>query len=75
MSTQPVTDASHRPQVTAVTADCASEEAIAAVCEAAVAEHGRLDFFLANAGILGWRTLQSIKPDEFLNLARVNTLR
>lgn len=61
-------------KVTAVTADAASEEAIAGVCQQAIKDNGRLDHFFANAGIVGMNLLNSTDPDEFMEVFRVNTL-
>lgn len=61
--------------MTAITADCASEPAVAAVCERAIAEHGRLDHFFANAGMVGIHLLNNTEPGEFMKLFEVNTLR
>lgn len=61
-------------QVTPITADCADEGAISGLCERAVTENGKLDFFFANAGILGWHSLSNTTTDEFLNIVKVNTL-
>lgn len=61
-------------QVTAIAGDCADESCISLVCARAVAENGKLDAFFANAGVLGWRKLDEIAPDQFLEIVRVNTL-
>ena len=61
--------------MTTITADCASEPAVASVCERAIAEHGRLDHFFANAGMVGVHLLNNTDPDEFMKVFEVNTLR
>ncbi|KAM0789973.1 hypothetical protein ACM66B_005306 [Microbotryomycetes sp. NB124-2] len=61
-------------KVTHLQADAADEKAISDVCERAIAEEGRLDFFFANAGIVGLNMLQSTEPSEFMEVFRVNTL-
>lgn len=63
-----------RHQVTAIEADAADESAISGVCEQAIKEEGRLDFFFANAGIVGLNMLQSTDPEDFMENVRVNTL-
>ncbi|KAK4051775.1 hypothetical protein OIO90_004599 [Microbotryomycetes sp. JL221] len=61
-------------KVTDLQGDAADEQSISSVCERAISEEGRLDFFFANAGIVGLNMLQSTEPDEFMEVFRVNTL-
>lgn len=54
--------------------DAADEAAVKSVCEAAVEKYGRLDIFFANAGVSSGKHFGEIKPEDFMNVLRVNTL-
>ncbi|ODV90953.1 hypothetical protein CANCADRAFT_44579 [Tortispora caseinolytica NRRL Y-17796] len=55
--------------------DAASEEAVRRVVADAIKKYGRLDFFFANAGIIGpVSAFTDIGDKEFMNVLRVNTL-
>lgn len=48
---------------------------MSSVCARAIADHGRLDLFFANAGIVGFHLLSNTEPDDFMKVFEVNTLR
>lgn len=54
--------------------DASDEAAVAAICERAIAEHGRLDIFFANAGISSMKTLHDLSGDEFMHMMKINLL-
>lgn len=63
-------------QVDARTFDAADEAAVKAVVDEAVATHGRLDVFFANAGIVGsYVPVTDIAIDQFMWTMRVNVAR
>lgn len=61
-------------KVTAIEGDAADEKVIAAVCQQAITEEGRLDAFFANAGVVGLNMLQTTEPNEYMEVMRVNSL-
>ena len=55
--------------------DVSDEAAVKAVCDEALATHGRLDIMFANAGIVGTpATFDQISADGFMQTMRVNAL-
>ncbi|RAL17034.1 SDR family NAD(P)-dependent oxidoreductase [Aspergillus homomorphus CBS 101889] len=55
--------------------DAADEAAVKAVVEDAIRDHGRLDIFFANAGVVGQqKMLTDITAEEFAATLRVNTV-
>ncbi|GAA5822221.1 hypothetical protein JCM11251_006266, partial [Rhodosporidiobolus azoricus] len=63
-------------KVHAVEGDASSSELIASLCEKALKEHGKLDFFFANAGIVGANLFMDERLDEegVMEVMRVNLL-
>ncbi|KAI9002547.1 hypothetical protein DFJ74DRAFT_696009 [Hyaloraphidium curvatum] len=62
-------------RVETVLMDAASEADVKALCERAVAEHGRLDVFHANAGVASEEyLLEQVTPEDFMRTLRVNLL-
>lgn len=61
-------------KVTTIQADAASETAIAAVCDQALQDEGRLDVFFANAGVASNDALHDITAEGFMEIMRINTL-
>lgn len=63
-------------QVHARAFDAADETSVEKVISEALDSYGRLDIFFANAGIVGTNTkLENVKPEQFMEVLRVNTLR
>ncbi|GAA5918955.1 hypothetical protein JCM6882_008647 [Rhodosporidiobolus microsporus] len=62
--------------VTAVTGDASSSPLISSLCDKALSEHGKLDFFYANAGITGANMFLDERLDEegIVEVMRVNLL-
>ncbi|BGP49830.1 hypothetical protein JCM10450v2_005735 [Rhodotorula kratochvilovae] len=61
--------------VTAVTGDAADTALIESLCNRAAKEHGRLDFFYANAGITGANMhLPTMDEEGIMEVMRVNLL-
>ncbi|KAI6000501.1 NAD(P)-binding protein [Pisolithus albus] len=61
-------------KVSVIQADAADDAAIAALCDQAIKEEGRLDVFFANAGIVHNKALQDLTADVFMDSIRVNSL-
>jgi NAD(P)-dependent dehydrogenase (short-subunit alcohol dehydrogenase family) len=61
-------------KVTTIQADAANETAIAAVCEQALQDEGRLDVFFANAGFASNKALPDLTAEGFMESMRVNAL-
>lgn len=61
-------------KVTTIQADAANESAIAAVCEQALQDEGRLDVFFANAGFASNKALPQLTAEGFMESMRVNAL-
>lgn len=57
--------------------DAADEDAVRATCRHAVATHGRLDVFFANAGVVGsgLTPVADIPVDVFMATLRTNVVR
>lgn len=63
-------------QVHARAFDAADETSVKKVINEALDSYSRLDIFFANAGIVGTNTkLEDVKPEQFMEVLRVNTLR
>ena len=63
-------------QVTAITGDAADSSLIESLCTRAAKEHGRLDYFYANAGITGANMhLPTMDEEGIMEVMRVNLLR
>ncbi|GAA5889455.1 hypothetical protein JCM8208_007881 [Rhodotorula glutinis] len=61
--------------VTAATGDAADSALVESLCQRALKEHGRLDFFYANAGITGANFhLPTMDEEGIMEVLRVNTL-
>lgn len=61
-------------KVTTIQADAANETAIAAVCERALQDEGRLDVFFANAGFASNKALPDLTAEAFMESMRINAL-
>lgn len=62
--------------MTAVTGDAADSALVESLCQRALKEHGRLDFFYANAGITGANFhLPTMDEEGIMEVMRVNLLR
>ncbi|KAG8871427.1 hypothetical protein FRB97_008707, partial [Tulasnella sp. 331] len=62
-------------QVTVIQGDAADDSTISTICERAIKEEGHLDFFFANAGIIGsGETIPNIPEEAFMECMRVNVL-
>lgn len=59
-------------KVTTVQGDAADEPTIAALCERAISEEGRLDVFFANAGIATIKWFGDVDPAQYERVMRVN---
>lgn len=56
--------------------DAADEASVEKVVDDALSSYGRLDIYFANAGIVGTsKRLWDVKPEQFMEVLRVNTLR
>lgn len=63
-------------QVTPITADASSTDAISSLCAQALKEQGRLDFFFANAGTTGANmSLEGLDEEGVMQVMKVNVLR
>lgn len=54
--------------------DATDEAQVRGVCDEAVATHGRLDVFFANAGVASTQPLHDLEADDFMRMLRVNLL-
>jgi len=61
-------------KVTVTQGDAASDAKIKGLCDQALQEEGRLDVFFANAGISSAAHFKDQKPEDFMNMMRVNAL-
>ncbi|KDQ21507.1 hypothetical protein BOTBODRAFT_25951 [Botryobasidium botryosum FD-172 SS1] len=61
-------------KVTTIQADAADEKAIAALCQQALDEEGRLDVFFANAGVATIFPIDKITDEQFMRTMRINVL-
>lgn len=64
--------AAEHPSVHAVAADMADEHAVTAVVDAALADHGRLDAVVANAGIMRVGSAAETEPSDWDDVLRTN---
>ncbi|EGO00025.1 hypothetical protein SERLA73DRAFT_180399 [Serpula lacrymans var. lacrymans S7.3] len=61
-------------KVTTIQADAADDAAIAAICNQAIQDEGRLDVFFANAGFASKKILQDTTAEDFMESMRINSL-
>lgn len=52
--------------------DASDEELIKSLCQRALDEHGQLDIFFANAGIVNGQPLHNIDLEDFQQTMKVN---